>query len=139
MLKSIQNGTFGLTFSAISWGTLGVIYFISPQFMFNIYGIPIDVVNEANMIRGVYGGCFIGIATLWFLGVFKEKYRFAALVTMFVCMSGFTVGRTLSVFIDGKPTWHMYMWIGFELSGVLFSGYALAVNDWEHEHPAVKA
>jgi len=134
LLKSIRNGTFGLLFSAMSWGALGVVYIISPQFMFDIYGIKMDVVNEFNMIRGVYGGCFIGIATLWFLGVFKEKYRFAALLTMFVCMVGFTVGRTLSVFVDGTPTWHMFMWIGFEVSGVFFSGYALAVNDWDHVH-----
>jgi hypothetical protein len=135
MPKSIQNGTFGLFFSALSWGTLGVIYSISPTFMFDMYGIPLDNVNEFNMIRGVYGGCFIGIATLWFLGVFREKYRYSALLTMFVCMSGFVFGRTLSVFVDGTPTWQMFMWIGFEVTGVLFSGYALFfVKDWDHTH-----
>jgi drug/metabolite transporter superfamily protein YnfA len=127
MPKSIQNGTFGLFFSAVSWGLLGIIYSIDPRIPFDIYGITMDTPNEFNMIRGVYGGCFIGIATLWMMGVLSEKYRYSALITMFVCMVGFTLGRSLSVIVDGTPTWHMFMWIGFELTGVLFSGYALFV------------
>jgi len=122
----IRNGTFALWSSALSWGALGVIYAINAPFMYGIYGIPLTNINELNMVRGVYGGCFIGIASLWVLGAMNERYREAALLTLFVCMAGFTFGRTLSVFVDGTPTWHMFMWIGFEISGAVFAAYALS-------------
>lgn len=128
LMKSIRTGQFGLWFSALSWGALGVFYFINPHIMFDIYGIPLQTPNAMNMIRGVYGGEFLGISTLWVLGAMKIRYRDAALLTNFVCMLGFTCGRSMSVLMDGMPTWPMLMWIGFEFSGVLFSGYALSLG-----------
>jgi len=127
-MNTFRTGTFGLWFAALSWGALGVLYFIDPHFMFDFYGIPLESANAMNMIRGVYGGNFLGISTLWVLGALKVRYRDAALLSMFVGMAGFTCGRSMSLLMDGMPTWQMLMWLGFEFSGALFSGYALSLG-----------
>lgn len=125
MWTYVEDGRFGLLCSAVGWGILGVIYTVNAPFMYGLYGIELSNINALSMVRGVYGGCFLGIASLWTLGLLKARFREAALLTMFVCMLGFTIGRTASLVVDGTPTWHMYFLFGLEASGVPVSGYAL--------------
>mgnify|MGYP001812514312 CR=1 FL=1 len=49
-------------------------------------------------------GLYIGFSALWLLGVFKANYLKLALMTNIIFMLGLGVGRLLSWFIDGTPT-----------------------------------
>jgi hypothetical protein len=82
-------------------GLIGVGYLISPQFMFGLYGISLNSVNELNMVRAAYGGLFFAFGLLFLLGGIKPGLSTSALVALLVFMSGFACGRGLSFIVDG--------------------------------------
>lgn len=65
--------------------------------------IDLNTTDELNVFKGIMG-LYLGLALLWLLGIFKQKYLYAALVSNTAFMLGLGVGRFFSIIIDGLPT-----------------------------------
>lgn len=70
-----------------------------------LYQINIDLntTDELNVIKAIMG-LYLAFSSLWLLGIFKQKYLFAALVSNTAFMLGLGIGRFFSIIIDGLPT-----------------------------------
>lgn len=110
MLKTavLMSAAFGL-------GSIGLGYVVAPQWMYGLYGITLDSVNEANMVRSAYGGVFVAVAVLFFMGALRATLEKAALIALLTFMSGFAVGRIVSVCVDGVPSWLVLSLIALEV------------------------
>jgi hypothetical protein len=77
-----------------------IFYGFNPDTLFDIQLQTIDEHNFFKEIMGIY----LGFSFLWILGVFKFQYLRMALVTNIIFMMGLGLGRVLSLFLDGTPT-----------------------------------
>ena len=76
------------------------VYGFNPASQFDIQLQTIDEHNFFKAIMGLYLGCTV----LWILGILKEQYLNTALHSNIVFMLGLGLGRVVSLFIDGTPT-----------------------------------
>lgn len=76
------------------------VYGFKPSFAFDIQFNSIDELNFAKGMLGLY----IGFSMLWILGIFKSSYLKIALITNIIFMLGLGFGRTISIILDGIPT-----------------------------------
>ncbi|MDQ5852195.1 MAG: DUF4345 domain-containing protein [Chloroflexota bacterium] len=95
---------FVLLSAAVGIGAIGIGYVLAPQWVYGLYGIGIDSVNEANMVRAAYGGLFVSSALLFALGATNEELTRSALIYLLVFMLGLAGGRMISVLVDGVPS-----------------------------------
>ena len=77
-----------------------IVYGFKPELSFNMF---LETVDEHNFYKAVMG-LYLGFSTLWVLGLFKTNYFKIAIVTNIVFMFGLGLGRLLSMFTDGTPT-----------------------------------
>lgn len=106
-LKMMTAKTFRsmvLLTAAIGVGSIGVAYLFVPQAILGLYGITIQSVNEASILRSACGGVFIVFSTLFVLGAVKEELSFTAVVALAAFMGGFAIGRIASIVADGVPS-----------------------------------
>lgn len=82
----------------------GILYLIAPQVMLNTPQIQLKSVNEFHVFRAAYGGGFLGITSLFAMGVFDRSMERASLWAIVLILSGFAVGRLYSIAIDGIPS-----------------------------------
>lgn len=119
--------------ASLGLGVIGVGYLVSPQTMYGLYGIDLDSVNEANMVRGAYGGLFLGFAVLLFLGARRADLATPALVALLTFMAGFALGRIVSVVVDGMPSPLILLLIAFEVVYCALAASLLARRDPSHD------
>jgi len=77
-----------------------IVYGFKPELSFNMF---LETVDEHNFYKAVMG-LYLGFSSLWVLGLFKTNYFKIAIVTNIVFMFGLGLGRLLSMFTDGTPT-----------------------------------
>ena len=82
---------------------VGALHLFAPQMMMNEPGIQLTTINHFHIIRAAYGGAFLGIASLFLLGVVKPDFTHFSLVSIAVLFSGFALGRFVSISVDGLP------------------------------------
>jgi uncharacterized membrane protein YjjP (DUF1212 family) len=111
--------------AALGIGTIGCGYVIAPQFMFGLYGISLQSVNELNMVRSAYGGLFVGFAVLFLLGAIRPLLSRPAMYALFTFMAGFAVGRIVSVVVDGRPSMLIAALMVLEVSYASAAAYFL--------------
>ena len=80
-----------------------------------LFGIDVSNVNLENILRAVMG-LYLALIVFWFIGVFRVKFREAALYSMIVFMFGLAFGRLISLLIDGLPHWLIIVYLLLELS-----------------------
>jgi hypothetical membrane protein len=102
---------------------VGTLHLVAPQMMMEGPAIPLTTVNHRHLVRAALGGAFVGIAALFLLGLFREKMRAFALLSMVVLFSGFAFGRLVSITIDGLPAGMFLGILAFEL---IFAGLAVS-------------
>ena len=91
--------------SAIGLIPVALSYGVVPELSMNwLFGITVEVPNEAHIFRGVMG-LYLALVMLWILGATNENYERAAILSEIFFMSGLAVGRLLSVLVDGWPHW----------------------------------
>jgi len=102
MLKTKQDfiRKIHLLISASIVISAAIFYGFNPDMLFDIQLQTIDEHNFFKAIMGIY----LGFSLLWILGVFKYQYLRMALVTNIIFMMGLGLGRVLSLFLDGTPT-----------------------------------
>lgn len=85
-----------LPFVALSYGA-------APYgFSNDLYGLTVDNVNDAMILRGVMG-LLLGTCALYARGFFDPAYRRPALLTLGYFMSGLVFGRVIGLVFDGMP------------------------------------
>lgn len=89
-----------LIISVFIVGAVAFVYGFEPQSQFDIHLKTIDEHNSFKAIMGLY----LGLSTLWILGVLKNSYLKTALITNIIFMLGLAFGRVLSLLLDGIPT-----------------------------------
>ncbi|ULC59677.1 DUF4345 domain-containing protein [Flaviramulus sp. BrNp1-15] len=76
------------------------VYGFNPNSQFNI---QLNTIDEHNFFKAIMG-LYLGFSALWVLGILKKEFLKTALVTNIVFMLGLGIGRLLSLFLDGSPT-----------------------------------
>lgn len=114
--------------ASIGIGLIGLGYLISPQFMYGLYGIELETVNEANMVRSAYGGLFLGFAALFFLGVRRDQLATPSLIALLTFMGGFAIGRVISIIVDGMPSPLVLSLLVFEIIYSALAAYLLSAK-----------
>lgn len=112
--------------ASLGIGTVGLGYLFMPQSMYGLYGIELESVNEANMVRSAYGGLFLGFALLFLAGARRERFGTPALVALLTFMAGFALGRVVSIFADGVPSPLVFSLIAFEIVYAALAAYLLS-------------
>ncbi len=82
---------------------VGTLHLFAPQMMMNEPGIELTTINHVHIIRAAYGGAFLGIASLFLLGLVKPEFTRFSLVAIAVLFAGFALGRIFSIAVDGLP------------------------------------
>lgn len=114
--------------ASIGIGVIGLGYLISPQFMYGFYGIDLETVNEANMVRSAYGGLFLGFAILFFLGARRYQLATPSLIALLTFMASFAVGRVISIIVDGMPSPLILSLIVLEIIYSALAAYLLSAT-----------
>jgi hypothetical protein len=102
---------------------VGTLHLVAPQMMMEAPAIQLTTVNHRHLIRAALGGAFIGIATLFLLGLLRASMRTFALISIAVLFSGFAFGRLVSIVLDGMPAGMFLAILTFEL---IFAGLAFS-------------
>ena len=76
------------------------VYGFNPDSQFDIHLNTIDEFNQFKAVMGLY----LGFSILWILGIFKTNYLNLAVVSNMIFMLGLGLGRVVSIFLDGTPT-----------------------------------
>ena len=121
-----------LWISAIGLIPVALSYGVVPELSMNwLFGITVEVPNEAHIFRGVMG-LYLALVTLWILGATNERYERAAILSEIFFMSGLAVGRLLSVLVDGWPHWLLASYIVVEailaVAGIILLKQGKAVS-----------
>ena len=111
--------------ASLGIGLIGLGYLVSPELMYSLYNIEISGTNQFNMVRGAYGGLFSGFAVLFLVGAFQQKFECTALVSLFVFMSGFAIGRVSGILFNGLPSALILCLLAFEIFYSACSAYCL--------------
>ncbi len=114
--------------ASLGIGVIGLGYLLSPQFMYGLYGIDLETVNEANMVRSAYGGLFIGFAILFLLGTLRDQFAKPALIALLTFMASFASGRIVSIFVDGMPSLLILSLIVLEITYSALAAYLLSAK-----------
>lgn len=114
--------------ASLGIGIIGLGYLISPQFMYGLYDIDLETINEANMVRAAYGGLFLGFAVLFLLGALRDQFAKPALIALLTFMAGFASGRIISIFLDGIPSLLILSLVVFEILYSALAVYLLSAN-----------
>ena len=118
--------------SAIGLIPVALSYGVVPELSMNwLFGITVEVPNEAHIFRGVMG-LYLALVMLWILGATNERYERAAILSEIFFMSGLAVGRLLSVLVDGWPHWLLAGYIVVEailaVAGIILLKQGKAVS-----------
>lgn len=81
-----------------------------------LFGFQVDVVNLAGIFRAMMG-LYLGMCTIWIMGIVIPRLWFTATVTNVAFMGGLALGRLISLAIDGMP--NIYFVVGLVLEAVL--------------------
>jgi hypothetical protein len=80
----------------------GIIYG-SPSILTQQLDIQVNTIDLSNMLKALM--ClYIGISTIWVLGIWKREYWKLATQLNILFMLTLAIGRGLSMLIDGLPT-----------------------------------
>ncbi len=110
MHRRLEIITLGLAGLAIL--ATGVTGLVDPQALFTPLELQIAGVSAMNEIRAAYGGMHLGIGLLLLAGAWRPEFRRTALWVGLAFMGGLTVGRGVSLVVDGTPSAFVFqLWI----------------------------
>ena len=93
-----------LTISVILIIPIALVYGLYPGFILpKLFDFKIEGTDLANIFRAIMG-LYLGIATLWIIGIFKPGFWITATITNIVFMGGLSLGRLISLASDGLPS-----------------------------------
>jgi hypothetical protein len=114
-LKNSYPGfkNFHLITSVILIIPIALVYGLYPgSILPKLFDLKIEGSDLTNIFRAIMG-LYLGMATIWIIGIFKPKFWTTATITNIVFMGGLAFGRLLSLILDGLPS--VYLSTGFIL------------------------
>lgn len=117
--------TFLLT-SGVLLSFIGLTYGIAHTdlipflFSFKIDSVALDHIFRANM------GFYLGTGAFWLTSAFIPQWRKVAVASVVFLMIGLSIGRILSLVIDGQANGILHFYLGLELIGVIWGSLILA-------------
>jgi Domain of unknown function (DUF4345) len=93
-----------------------------------LLNINLETVDMLNICRAIMV-LYVAISALWLMGIYNKKYWFTATITNIFFMGGLSLGRILSLVLDGIPS-PIFLWgtLG-EMVLAVFAFYQL--RKWE--------
>ncbi len=91
-----------------------------PQFL----DLSVETTDLTQVFRAIMG-LYLAFASLWILGIVKSNYWKAATISQILFMLGLTIGRILSLLLDGMPSAVFYYGIAGELILGIFGWYQI--------------
>ena len=108
--------------NALGVGGVGVSYLYDPNLLLARYGLEAKSASMDNMLRGAYGGLFVGMAAIFACGALVPTRTADALLFTVLFMGGFLVGRVVSVARVGAPSRGIYGLLAYEVVTSLAAG-----------------
>jgi hypothetical protein len=104
-----------LILSSATIFVVGSLYGVSPRWFARTFlGVSELDLDLAHILRAMM--ClYLGFALFWLLAAFRDKYRNVAVLTVMLFPAGLVIGRILSLFIDGQPSWLLLAYLFAEL------------------------
>jgi hypothetical protein len=100
------------------------IIYGSPSILPERLNIQVNTVDLSNMLKAIM--ClYLGVAMVWLLGIWKNKYWKKATELNILFMLTLAVGRVLSILTDGFPTDGYVFAVIAEFSIGIYSMYQL--------------
>ncbi len=131
-MSTVGKGTLGtvaLAGAGVVMVTVGTLHLVAPQMMMDPPAIELTTVNHLHLVRAALGGAFVGIATLFLLGLLRERLRAFALLSVVVLFSGFAFGRLVSIAVDGVPADLFLGVLAFEVIFAILAFAALRAEE----------
>jgi Domain of unknown function (DUF4345) len=83
---------------------IALIYGLYPNvILLKLFDIKIETINLANILRAMMG-LYLGLSTIWIIGIINPKFWTTATLTNIAFMGGLAFGRLLSLALDGFPS-----------------------------------
>ena len=89
-----------------------------------VFDIRLETVDMLNICRTIMV-LYFGITALLFVGIFKKEYWQSATILNAVFMGSLSIGRILSLILDGKPSFLLIFGLFGEMVLSLFAFYQL--------------
>lgn len=106
-----------LTVSILVIIPIALAYGLCPQMILPLlFDFKVEAVDLANVFRAMMG-LYLGMSVIWIMGIVKPKLWITATITNIAFMGGLTLGRLVSLVVDGVPG--IYFLIGLVLEAVL--------------------
>ena len=123
-----------LWLSALGLFPVALSYGVAPVESLNwLFGMTVEVPNEAHIFRGIMG-LYLAMVVLWIVGAIYESYERPAIIAEVFFMSGLSVGRLVSVAVDGVPHWLL---LGYIVVEVVLAIAGIALLRQSHPQTAV--
>lgn len=125
-MYSLKNSYLGfknlhLIISVILIIPVALVYGLYPGFILQgLFDFKIEGSDLANIFRAIMG-LYLGMATIWIVGIFKPNFWAAATIANIVFMGGLALGRLISLVLDGLPSISLLLGLAAELALTLFA------------------
>jgi Domain of unknown function (DUF4345) len=73
-----------------------------------LLNITVETVDMLNICRAIMV-LYLAMSALWLMGIFNKRYWFTATITNVFLMGGLSLGRILSLVLDGTPS-PIFLW-----------------------------
>lgn len=104
-----------LLVAAIGLLPIALSYGVAPdRSLGGLFDVSVSNVNGTHIFRAVMG-LYLALIVFWIIGAYRIEVRRSALQSLVVFMFGLAAGRTLSLVIDGMPSWILLVYLALEL------------------------
>lgn len=114
-----------LLFNVLAFGGFGLLMFLQPERIVELYGAGSVSSDGLYEIRGIYGGVSIGAALLMLAGAMKPDMQRPALYFLLAYTGGYAVARIAALPLDGVPSPQLIFYAGFEIVTALIALFLL--------------
>ncbi|MEO6219620.1 MAG: DUF4345 domain-containing protein [Ginsengibacter sp.] len=95
---------------------IALVYGINPNAVLSkLFYFKVETINLTNILRAMMG-LYLGMCSLWIIGILKPKFWTMATLTNIIFMGGLASGRLLSLVLDGVPSIYFIVGLVVELT-----------------------
>ena len=105
-----------------------------PQTVMNLVDVQLGNVTARNSIRALYGGVNLAFALFWLYAAFRAQREGLILGALYT--GGFSLGRLLSIALDGMPGAFAMQWLVVESVFAVGAVALLALSPKAYQIPA---
>jgi len=113
---------------AAGFAAFGLWSLLNPLVMASGLGVEVGGPNGAYELRGIYGGVSLGAAALLAAGAVQAVMTRPALWFLAAYLGGYVFARGAALALGPPPTADFYVFIGFEVVGLILTLFALRTN-----------